>query len=83
MFNVKQWAGDMQSAIDAKDAETLAVLLAENDHNGVYSYDDYCNEFGETTRDEWVEGTIDCAERTLEDLEEHLTPDEWLELIRS
>ena len=72
MGKVKQWAIGMQSAIDARDAETLAVLLADNDPNGIYCYDDYCNEFGETTRDEWSDETIDCAERTLEDLEEHL-----------
>ena len=83
MFNAKQWATAVQSAALARDADTLAILLTSNDPNGVYSYDDFCHEYGDTTRAEWVEHTIECAEQTLEELEENLTPEEWAELTRS
>jgi len=67
----------MRDAIDAKDAETLASLMYQNDPNGVYYYSDYCNEFGETTIQEWVESTIDCGSQTMEEFSDNLTADEW------
>lgn len=77
MFNAIQWGLAMRDAIDAKDAEKLALLMSEDDPNGVYNYSDYCNEFGETTIQEWEESTIDCAERTMEEFSDCLTSVEW------
>ena len=77
MFNAIQWGLAMRDAIDAKDTETLASLMARNDPNGVYNYSDYCNEFGETTIQQWEESTIDCAEQTMEEFSDNLTSDEW------
>lgn len=71
MFNVERWGRDMREAISARDAETLARLMSDNDRNGCFSYEDVCNEFGETDREEWAAGTIECAKSILEDLPNH------------
>ena len=71
MFNVREWAAEMRAAIVAKNAGALARLMSENDRNGCFAYEDACNEFGETTREEWAESTIDCAEMMLDDLPNH------------
>lgn len=72
-FNVEQWLHRMQTAIAARDAEWLAELMHENDPNGVFSYDEYCREFGiETTPEEWGESTVECAEMMLEQVESEL-----------
>jgi hypothetical protein len=71
MFNVDSWAADMRAAIAARDAESLARLMYENDRNGCFSYVDVCNEFGETSREEWIDSTIECAQSMLDDLPNH------------
>jgi hypothetical protein len=69
--NVKKWEDEMRAAITARDADTLARLMSENDRNGCFTYADVCLEFGETTRDEWIDGTIECAEEMLAELPNH------------
>lgn len=81
MFDVVRWARAMRHAIDSKDADSLASLMAENDPNGVYSFAEFCAEFGETTRPEWEESTLECGIETLANLPEHVSETE-LELIR-
>lgn len=81
MFDVVRWARAMRQAIDSKDADSLASLMAENDPNGVYSFAEFCAEFGETTRQEWAESTLECGIKTLANLPEHLSTEE-LEPIR-
>lgn len=72
MFNVGSWARGMRSAIAANDAERAAQLMYENDHNGCFSYESVCHEFGEMTREEWAKTTIECAVNMLGDLEEEI-----------
>jgi len=71
MFNVDSWAADMRAAIAARDAESLARLMYENDRNGCFSYVDVCNEFGEMTYEKWYESTIEYAVKTMSDHHEH------------
>lgn len=71
MFNVVSWEKDMRAAIVARDAERLAELMSENDRNGCFSFVDVCNEFGEMSRQKWIDGTVDCAESMLADLPNH------------
>ncbi len=71
MFNVVSWVADMRAAVAVKDAEWLAKLMYENDKNGVFSYANVCNEFGEMSREKWEESTIKCAESVLDDMPNH------------
>lgn len=71
MFNVESWERDMRAAVVERDAERLASLMYENDRNGCFSYTDVCNEFGEMSREKWIDTTIDCAESMLADLPNH------------
>lgn len=68
-FNVAVWAKLVRIAIDERNGDRLAQLMSENDRNGCFSFDDYCRECGETTREEWIDGSIECAERMLADIE--------------
>lgn len=72
MFNVESWERDMRAAITAKDADRLAELMEWNDRNGCFSYADVCAEFGEMTREDWIESTIKCAVSILDDLPNHM-----------
>ena len=72
-FQIEHWLHGMRTALARKNAERLAFLMYENDPNGVFSYDDYCNEFGDdTTLEEWAESTIECAEMMLSQVESEL-----------
>ena len=71
-FNVDEWAVEMAYAIEREDAETLAALMGRNDRNGCFSYAEVCNEFGETTKEEWSTDTIECAKEILADLPNHI-----------
>lgn len=71
MFNVESWARDMRAAIAANDAERAAQLMYENDRNGCFSYESVCHEFGEMTREEWAETTIECAKSVMDDHPNH------------
>jgi len=68
-FNVEVWAKLLRVAIAERNGEWMAQLMSENDRNGCFSFDDYCREFGETTREEWIDGSIECAEGMLADIE--------------
>ena len=48
-------------AINSRNGDELERLLAWNDRNGVYSYEDNVREFGEMTREEWIDALIDSA----------------------
>lgn len=71
MFDVEKWAKSLREAIVLNDAVNAASLMAENDRNGCFSYEDVCREFGEMTLEEWEEQIIECAREVLEDLPKH------------
>jgi hypothetical protein len=60
-FNVEVWSRNMRAAIAARDGDRLAQLMYQNDGNGCFSYADSCHEFGDTTREEWLESLLECA----------------------
>ena len=66
-FDEKIWAAGMRAAIDRRDGDTLATLMYQNDRNGCFSYEQVCFEFGDTTREEWLAGLIECATNMLSD----------------
>jgi len=64
-FNIFLWEKRMRQAIDDRDGDRLAILMYENDGNGVFSYADSCAEGWEHTREEWIVSLIECAETML------------------
>ena len=64
-FNVNAWEASMRSAIADRDGDRLAIVMYQNDRNGVFSYEDSCAEGWEHTRDEWLASLIECAETML------------------
>jgi len=66
---IDEWADDVRAATAARDGDTLAALLQWNDKNGCFTYADSCIEFGETTREAWLESLIRCAEDILANLD--------------
>jgi len=67
-FNVTQWATQLRLAIELRDGNRMADLMTQNDKNGCFAYDDVCFEFGETTKEEWVDGLVATAEEMLSEL---------------
>lgn len=51
----------LMDAVNSRDGEELARLLQWNDRNGIYSYEDNIREFGEMTREEWIDALINSA----------------------
>lgn len=48
-------------AINSRNGNELERLLSWNDRNGIYSYEDNVREFGEMSREEWIDALIDSA----------------------
>jgi hypothetical protein len=69
-FNVTLWEKRMRQAIADRNGDYLAQLMYENDRNGCFSYDQVCFEFGEMSREEWLDGNIECAESMLSEINE-------------
>jgi hypothetical protein len=67
--DIENWANGVRAATAARDGDTLAGLLQWNDKNGCFTYADSCIEFGETTRDAWLESLIRCADDILANLD--------------
>lgn len=65
MFDIKTWQENMRTAIGNRNGDWLAELMYQNDGNGVFSFEQSCFEFGETTREEWLDSLIECAEEML------------------
>lgn len=66
---IQRWADDMRAAIAAREGDTLATLMQWNDKNGCFTYADSCVEFGETTREVWLDSLIRCADDMLANLD--------------
>jgi hypothetical protein len=66
--DIDRWRADMRAAMAGRDGDTLAALMQWNDRNGCFTYEDSCNEFGETTREEWLDSLIRCADDMLANL---------------
>jgi hypothetical protein len=69
-FNVVLWEKRMRQAIADRDGDRLASLMYENDGNGCFSYAQVCFEFGDMSREEWLDGSIECAESMLAEVNE-------------
>lgn len=51
----------LMDAVNSRDGGELSRLLQWNDRNGIYSYEDNIREFGEMSREEWIDALINSA----------------------
>lgn len=62
-----QWLDDLRAAVAAGDPDKIADLLATNDRNGCFRWEDVQREFGASvTRDQWRDGMIVLANESID-----------------